>query len=207
MLRYHLQPCNSDTQGRPTTMVILSEYDLVETPKRVFFVRSGEQNPCPVCDGLLKVIGSRRRGYMDGLGDRKVLMIRRLRCSLCKKIHHELPDLLVPYKRHESKSIEAVVSGESTLTVAADESTIRRWKQWFSSQADYLAGVLFSIALRLGMTSVEDVSDLPPSPLQRIWQHVGNAHRWLARVVRPVVNANFWVQTRSAFLSGKNGLK
>jgi hypothetical protein len=129
-------------------------------------------------------------------------MIRRLRCSPCNKIHHELPDLLVPYKRHESKSIEAAVSEDATLSVAADESTINRWKQWFSSLVNHFAGALFSIAIRYGIKSAEEVSDLPQSPLQRIWRHVGDAPRWLARVVRPVVNANYWIQTRSAFLSG-----
>lgn len=128
----------------------------LRTPKQVFFVRSGEQNPCPFCDGLLKVIGSRHRGYIDGLGDRKVLMIRRLRCLPCDKIHHELPDLLVPYKRHESKSIEAAVSGDATLTVAADESTIIRWKQWFSDLAGHFAGALFSIAIRYGIKAAEE---------------------------------------------------
>ncbi len=129
-------------------------------------------------------------------------MVRRLRCSSCNKIHHELPDLLVPYKRHESKSIEAAVSEDVSLSVAADESTINRWKQWFSSMATHFAGALFSIAIRYGIKAAEEVSDLPQSPLQRIWQHVGDAPSWLARVVRPVVNANYWVQTRSAFLSG-----
>ena len=168
----------------------------------MFFVRSGEQNPCPICGGLLKVIGSRRRRYIDGLGERKVLMIRRLRCSICNKIHHELPDLLVPYKRYESKSIEAVVSGYGALTVAADESTISRWKRWFLAMSNYLAGALLSIAIRYGIETVEEVSDLPQSPLQRICRHVGYSAGWLARVVRSLVNANYWPYTRFAFLSG-----
>lgn len=128
-------------------------------------------------------------------------MIRRLRCSSCNRIHHELPDLLVPYKRYESQSIEAAVTGSAALTVAADEATISRWKQWFSDMAGYFAGVLISIATRYNK-SMEGVSALPQSSLQRIWHFVGDAPRWLARVVRPVANANYWVQTRSAFMSG-----
>jgi len=174
----------------------------LRTLKQVFFVRSGEQNPCPVCDSVLKIIGSRRRGYIKEEGDRRILMIRRLRCTSCNRIHHELPDCLVPYKRHESSSIEAAVAGTSALTVAADESTISRWKQWFSAIAGYFVGALLSIGIRYGVQSVEGVSALPQSSLQRIWHYVGDAPRWLARVVRPVVNANFWVQTRSAFMSG-----
>mgnify|MGYP000845495661 FL=1 len=173
----------------------------LKTPKQVFFVKSDEQNPCPICGSLLKVIGSRRRCYFQDNGERRVLMIRRLHCSSCNRIHHELPDLLVPYKRYESQSIEAAVTGSAALTVAADEATISRWKQWFSDMAGYFAGVLISIATRYNK-SVEGVSALPQSSLQRIWHFVGDAPRWLARVVRPVANANYWVQTRSAFMSG-----
>lgn len=130
------------------------------------------------------------------------LIIRRLRCTQCSKIHHELPDILVPYKRYESKSIEAVVSNIPNLNVIADESTIIRWKRWFSDLLNHLTGCLVSIAICYSNSSVEGVSDLPQSPLQRIWQHVGNAPCWLARVVRPIVNINSWIHTRSAFLSG-----
>jgi hypothetical protein len=83
-------------------------------------------------------------------------MIRRLLCSVCNKIHNELPDLLVPYKRYESKSIEAVVSGDGSLTVAADESTISRWKRWFLTMPNYLAGALLSIAIRYGIRSLSN---------------------------------------------------
>lgn len=168
----------------------------------MFFVRSGEQSVCPCCDGQLNVIGSRRRAYINGAGETIALIIRRLGCKSCGRVHHELPDILVPYKRYNSESIEAVVEGGAALTVAADESTISRWKSWFMGLSNYLLNCLVSIAIRYGIESAEGKSDLPMSPLQRIWQRVGDAPRWLARVVRPVVNANYWVQTRSAFLSG-----
>lgn len=174
----------------------------LKTLRRVFFVRSGEQNPCPCCGGSLKVIGSRKRKYINGIGEKVVLVIRRLQCPHCSKVHHELPDILTPYKRYGSESIEAVISGESELTVAADDSTITRWRLWFQEIANYLASALVSIAIRYYLKSVEGESNLPQSPLQRIWQLVGNAPHWLARTVRPVVNANYWVHTRSALLSG-----
>ncbi|WP_445349419.1 DUF6431 domain-containing protein [Desulforudis sp. DRI-14] len=62
-------------------------------------MRSAEQIPCPCCSGHLKVIGSRKRSCIDSLGDKIVLIIRRLGCVACHRIHHELPDMLVPYKR------------------------------------------------------------------------------------------------------------
>lgn len=150
----------------------------------------------------MKVIGSRKRKYINGIGEKVVLVIRRLRCSHCAKVHHELPDILIPYRRYGSESIEAVVSGESELTVAADESTIGRWKHWFEDISNYLASALMSITIRYCLHPVGDESNLPQSSLQRIWQLVGNSPHWLARIVRPVTNANYWVHTRSALLSG-----
>ncbi len=159
----------------------------------MFLVKSGEQHRCPCCGGVLKVIGSRKRGCIKDTGEHMVLMIRRLRCEPCNRVHHELPDILVPYKRHCSRSIEAVVSGGKGLSVAADESTINRWKQWFKDLANHFLGVLISIKIRLGKGAAGAGSGLPRSPLRRIRQHVGDAPGWLARVVRPVVNANCWV--------------
>ena len=180
-------------------MVIVTEYELIENPEKVVFVRSREHNPCPCCGGSLRVIGSRKRRYIKDTGETVILVIRRLSCRHCGRLHHELPDILVPYKRYGSESVEAVVSGKDSLTVTADESTIRRWRNWFGVLAYYFQGCLASIAIRLGRETVESVSLLPKSPLQRIWHHVGYAPGWLARIVRPVANSNLWAHTRSAF--------
>lgn len=167
----------------------------------MFFVRSGEQSFCPCCSGQLKVAGSRRRKYINDLGDIVVLVIRRLRCSHCNRLHHELPDILVPYKRHGSASIEAVITGKAPLTVTADDATIRRWRNWFMELTDYFLGCLESIAVRYGKKPVEEAFRHPSLTLRRIRHHVGDAPGWLARIVRPLANANLWVHTRSAFLS------
>ena len=128
------------------------------------------------------------------------LIIRRLRCERCNRVHHELPDILVPYKRYCRESIEAVVTRNVPLTVAADESTIFRWRSWFRGLVNHFLGCLASITIRNNNTVV-DLIQLPQSSLQRIWCVVGDAPGWLARVVRPVANFNLWVHTRSAFLS------
>jgi len=93
------------------------------------------------------------------------------------------------------------VSGNTILTVAADESTLCRWRSWFKERVHHLAGWLASIHIRYQKAFAEDSSRLCQSVLLRIWQYVGDAPGWLARTVRPVVNSNNWVQTRSAFLS------
>ena len=145
------------------------------------------------------MISSRRRKYVTSQGFQQVLVIRRLRCDRCDRIHHELPDILVPYKRYGREAIEPVVANEPALSVAVDESTIMRWRQWFAERADYFVGCLESIRIRFGHGPVEAPSDLSLSMLQRIWHYVGDAPAWLARVVRPIANTNQWVQTRSAF--------
>lgn len=168
----------------------------------MFFVRSKEQSVCPCCGEKLKVIGSRHRGCIKDSGEKMDLIIRRLICVKCHRIHHELPDILIPYKRYRTESIEAVLSEKSTeITVAADESTIRSWRIWFQSMCNYFLGCLLSVTIRYGKEFVEEKSSLPESKLQRIWQYVGDAPGWLARLVRPIVNLNLWIHTRYAFMS------
>jgi hypothetical protein len=192
---------NSNTRNATNKIWLLYQIiSWLKTLKREFFVRSEEQNPCPCCNGPLEVIGSRMRKYIMDTGEKSALIIRRLRCERCDRVHHELPDILVPYKRYCRESIEAAVTGNVPLTVAADESTIYRWRSWFRGLVNHFLGCLASIAARTNET-VEEMIHLPQSPLQRIWFFVGNAPGWLARVVRPVANFNLWVHTRSAFLS------
>ncbi|WP_391563866.1 DUF6431 domain-containing protein [Paenibacillus cremeus] len=47
--------------------------------------------------------GSLREG---GGGRARMLVICRLRCTYCRKIHHELPSCIVPYKRYDSACVE-----------------------------------------------------------------------------------------------------
>lgn len=157
---------------------------------------------CPCCGLGLKVIGSRSRIYLDDDAKRVMLVIRRLRCKGCSRVHHELPDILVPYKRYKGKCIESVLSQNTLIDTPADESTIKRWRQWFRDIAPYWVGCLDSLSQRYGTPSAAERSCLPRSLLQRIYSHVGKVLGWLSRVVRPIANENLWVHTtRSAFLS------
>ncbi|NLI93436.1 MAG: transposase family protein [Peptococcaceae bacterium] len=168
----------------------------------MFLVRCTESIPCPCCGSDLKVIGSRKRKYKVTGEETRILIVRRLRCKDCSKIHHELPDCLVPYKRYASLSIEQVLSETQSLPdLAADEVTLYRLKEWFHGILPYLIGGLRSIAIRLGQDPVKDPSVPSQSVHQKIGHYVGNDPGWLARIVRPIVNANLWIHTRSAFLS------
>jgi hypothetical protein len=173
----------------------------LRTPLPEFSVRSAESVPSPCCGERLKVIGSRLRCYINNSSESVKLNIRRLRCVQCDRIHHELPDLLVPYKRYDAESIEKVVTCPAATDVPVDESTLHRWNNWVHTLAPYWLGCLASIARRYGQDPVIPSSKDSQSALHRIGQVVGNAIHWLARVVRPITNMNLWIHTRSAFLS------
>jgi predicted RNA-binding Zn ribbon-like protein len=131
-----------------------------------------------------------------------VLIIRRMRCELCKKIHHELPDLLVPYKRYGSESIEQVISTSSPTHVAADESTLYRWRNWFNAWTPYAIGCLTSISIRLQLDYPVENSSEPAQtvlvldewrcsieePLdEETLQDLKNLRSWLGNLVVKVV--------------------
>lgn len=191
-----------DVQQQKNLWSLYQILSCLKIPLPGFFVRSAETLPCPCCGERLTIIGSRQRKCMKGSGETIILNIRRLRCILCKKIHHELPDFVVPYKRYEVDCIESTVGGDpKTSDTAADECTLYRWRCWFENLAPYLVGCLTSLSFRYSQIPVELPSEVPRSALQRIGCFVGNAPRWLARVVRPIANLNLWIHTRSAFLS------
>ena len=114
--------------------------------KRALFVRSMEKSVCPICMGKLEVIGSRRRYVIEGTGSRQTLIVRRMRClnSVCRKIHHELPDILVPYKIHAAEILEKIIE-KDTQEVPLEESTIHRIRSWFYHRADALVGGLIGV--------------------------------------------------------------
>ena len=180
----------------------------MKTLKPVFFVRSLEPFFCPCCHSSeRKVIGSRNRKVLEAHetnGDlqEKVLRIRRLQCKSCLKIHHELPDLLIPHKHHAAAVMEAALEEtETTLVTQAvpvEESTLKRWKGWFDDITCHLLGALHTM-------DRDDTMEKTPfngTPLQRFRKYVGSAPGWLGRIVQSLVRKNLWIQTRSAFYVG-----
>ena len=136
---------------------------------------------CPVCGHTLLVIGTRERKYIDGGGIMCVLVIRRLRCKGCRVIHHELPDIVIPYKRHCAETVESVVNDKPEDT-CCDDRTIKRIKAWWESCRLYFENALASLSEKYDV-------EFPQRPAPR-------------GIVRAVVNANLWIHTRSAYLSG-----
>ncbi len=119
---------------------------------------------------------------------------------MCGKIHHELPAMLVPYRRHVGESMEAVLEGHPFLNTPADESTLRRWRLWFTELVLRFLGIL-EAAARISATKT-DTALFAGNALQRIRFYLGDAGGWLGRLVQTTVKSNNWVHTRSACDAG-----
>ena len=192
---------NSRTEASPKTTWSLYQTMRWLRSAPAFLVRCAEAVPCPCCGEKLVVIGSRHRKLSTACGEQKSLVVRRLRCLQCRKIHHELPDCIVPYRRYESECVEQVVAEPISSSVAADNATLRRWKCWFKNQRTYLLGALRSISIRFHQDPAEK-SSVPSQPAHHgIGRIMTDSPGWLARIVRSIVNVNLWLHTRSAFLS------
>jgi len=148
----------------------------------IYHIHSKEASVCPICGGHLHVIGSKPRKVIESSGEVKILIIRRLRCRECGKIHHELPDILIPYKRHCAETIEKIISAGKTAEVPCEESTIRKISAWWTALLPYFINVINSLSAKLQITFS---STMTPR-----------------EIIRAVVNAHFWIHTRSACLSG-----
>lgn len=154
-------------------MVIITQYELLGTDIDGVFVRSAECLPCPCCQGALELFGRRRRSQILGSGEKRWLLIRRMHCADCSKIHHELPDVLVPYKRHEAQSIEQVIENRKSASVSADESTLNRWRAWFAWWAPYACGCLEALRQRFSLYVEASSGPIPvctPWPWTVCWQ-------------------------------------
>ena len=116
-------------------------------------------------------------------------MIRRLRCVHCKRIHHELPDCVIPYKRYESKVFEEIIEEKDVPpSYPCEESTAKRIKLWFYLLREYFESSLTALRT-LYSIDIPMSFELPPKEKQ--------PDGWLRRLVRILVNSGRYMQTRS----------
>lgn len=128
-------------------------------------------------------------------GSRKKLIIRRLQCDRCHQIHHELPDILVPYKRYGSEAIERVLTSPEDLgDFPGETGTIVRIRSWFSLLRPSFESILSSLMLMFDDSPelAEELGSLYPLRPPDL------ANGWLKHLVRIIVNSSRWPQTRFA---------
>ena len=121
-------------------------------------------------------------------------MIRRLRCRHCGRIHHELPDMVVPYKHHSAEVIEEILAEKEEETYPCETSTALRLRCWFSLLREYFERALRAIRYihRQDEVICQELSALIPLTPASL------AAGWLKSIVRILVNSGFWLQTRFA---------
>jgi uncharacterized protein YbaR (Trm112 family) len=179
-------------------MVIIHKYHLDnKTNPKFFYIRSKEIIHCPYCENQLKVIGSRKRGIIECNGDKRMLVIRRLRCLGCKRVHHELPDIIVPYKRYSSEAIELIISSANAQTddYPCEYSTAIRIKTWFYQLREYIKNTLISLRF-IYNHDIELCNDI--DSLLKSQEYNSGITGWLKKLVRFLVNSGRWLHTRSA---------
>lgn len=86
------------------------------------------------------------------------LLLRRLYCRKCRRLHIELPACLSPYKQYDVEVIEGVIDGIVTEDDLDSENypcaaTMERWKNWIKSKKATIDNILESI--RAVLTEME----------------------------------------------------
>lgn len=128
------------------------------------------------------------RNVIDVDGNERCYLVRRLKCPVCNRIHHELPNFIVPYKRYCVQVIEAAIEGKS-IDLPCYDNTIANFKRWFESIVDKM-----TLLLRAGNSTNKDIPQ-NVSPLPFIKEMYGNANGWLAWAIVQTVHGIFWTRT------------
>ena len=140
---------------------------------------------CPICNGRLTTIGTRRRRFIPDDGDKSTLIIRRRRCKECGRIHHELPDILLPHKLHVAATFEKIHAGD-LWDVCCDDNTARRIRWWLAQVLLPMAAGLLSPLPCIGRALLlNKLSDSPPGCLPIIVFYLVNGNLWHTRFAVP----------------------
>ena len=155
-------------------------------------IKSKESNVCPDCSGSLSGYDHRQRKLIRDDGTKETYRLRRLKCSSCGKLHLELPDIMQPFKHHETKVIESELSGTG-VSCPADDSTIRVWRRQFTRNLNQLSAALKSLWMKahkmhyplLGGSLLDTLINTGPG--------------WLTFVTQLCISGGFGIPTQFAF--------
>ena len=161
------------SEKRGNAMLIKRENSYrLETNGRFCYVVVLDCSHCPVCQTKLLLRATRQRVLYRSEEEKEILLIRRLYCTKCNQIHHELPDCIVPYKRYSAEVIERATNGDARQD-ACSESTAARLRNWLATIKPYFLHILRALVSRHGV-----VFGTPPT---------------FKETVRAVVNSNSWI--------------
>lgn len=92
------------------------------------------KSTCPNCGGKLKYYDSVPRVVRDKGRVTEWVLIRRMRCESCERLHRELPVYIFPYKQYKAEIIQGVIEGIITCETLGYEDypceiTMTRWRK------------------------------------------------------------------------------
>ena len=102
-------------------MVVLKNYKIKEQNGMYYIVPSSVPG-CPQCGGEMKIRDSKRRKVIFADGTVDTFVLRRYKCTVCGRVHLELPDIMVPHKHYSRSAIIDTINGERNCS--AEQSTI-----------------------------------------------------------------------------------
>ena len=136
---------------------------------------------CPECNRLMQSHGRCRR-HVHLPDGRTQLSLRVFFCDTCRRYHRELPDFLIPHKYHCAETVAATYDSDmAELDCDADDSTIRRLKQWVVDFLKVCSEVLKESVHHLPFVkdSVDSSNATPILPtLQFLVQLLVNSGSW-----------------------------
>lgn len=151
-----------------------------------YYIAADAELVCPVCGSRLVKYGRRRRRVTMPDGERREFSIQRMRCvgKDCRRIHHVLPEGIVPYHQYTAESLEKSLTGKLDDAVCED-TTQTAWRHWFGR---------FEKTLENAAAKLMDVLcvRIPLRPLEL------QTSGWLKRIVQAAVNGTGRLSTQSA---------
>lgn len=164
--------------------------------KTIFLVKSRAASICPICGSMLVYRDSCLRHMKHEGGERTNYLIRRLKCSHCRKLHRELPDCFVPHKHYSAEVISGILEGILSPEDADSEDypcemTIHRWHDWLVLNNDRINGYLRSVGYQL-LDFGEELLKSGTSLLHRLRS---SSQRWLETVLRFIYNSGGFLAT------------
>jgi len=158
--------------------------------KKIFLIESSAISYCPICAKQLFYKDSCKRIMLLEGRERRIYIIRRLTCSLCEKIHRELPDCFVPYKHYSSEIISGTLDGyvspeDDDSSDYPCEATMKKWKHWLIANQLRIDGYLKSIGYHLPGFSEE----LLKSGMSLLEELRRSNERWLETILRFIYNS------------------
>lgn len=106
----------------------------------------------------------------------------------------------MPFKHYACSVIEAAIESSDGV-FCAEDSSIRRWQQWFERSQIHFWGVLNSVAVTVGSPPPQ-LAGRSGSLLRSIREHFQIRSGWLSQLVRITVNTHNWFCTELVWVTG-----